>query len=181
MSNEDQGSIDTSKAELFDALGHPTRIKILEILSNSQLRFSDLKKALEIENSGLLQFHLGKLQGLVKNSPEGNYSLTDEGREALRVVAIKESAKPAPERKRDERMSNIGLVIAGFIFILMGIGAAMGAVSLGTYQFTTSSGSSAGSYLVYNPFYELLGIFFAGCGGGLLYFTGKERLKEAKK
>jgi hypothetical protein len=78
-------------------------------------------------------------------------------------------------------MNKTGLIIAGFYFIAMGIVSAMGSVSLGTYQITTSSVYGSGSYLVYNSFYVLLAIFFAGCGGGLLYLTGKESIKEGKK
>jgi hypothetical protein len=78
-------------------------------------------------------------------------------------------------------MNKTGLLIAGFYFILMGIVSAMGSVSLGIYQITTSSSFGSGSYLVYNSFYVLLAIFFACCGGGLLYLTGKESVKETKK
>lgn len=86
MSGENPSAdFNRDRAELFEALGHPTRIKILELLSGSPLGFSDMKKKLEVESSGLLQFHLGKLHGLVKIT-EGNYILTDEGKDALRVM-----------------------------------------------------------------------------------------------
>jgi DNA-binding transcriptional ArsR family regulator len=55
----------------FEALGHPTRLRILQALSESPLGFSDLKKKTGIESNGLLSFHLGKLDGLVKSSQEG--------------------------------------------------------------------------------------------------------------
>jgi len=74
------------RAELFEALGHPTRIRMLQCLADAPLGFSELKRVLDIESSGLLQFHVGKLNGLVKSTPEGNYALTDEGREALRSI-----------------------------------------------------------------------------------------------
>ncbi len=89
MSGEgDKDSFSRDRAELFEALGHPTRIKILKVLADSPRGFSDLKKALDIESGGLLQFHLGKLQdlGLVKDTPEMGYVLTDEGKEALRSI-----------------------------------------------------------------------------------------------
>ena len=96
MSGEDPDyGFSKDRAELFEALGHPTRIKILEQLANSPLSFSDLKKALNIESSGQLQFHLGKLQGLIKTA-DGNYSLTDEGKEALRIMAVNGPARTAP-------------------------------------------------------------------------------------
>jgi len=83
------------KGELFEALGHPTRIRILKLVQDSPTGFSDLKKALGIESSGLMQHHLRKLQGLVKVADRGNYALTDEGREALRVALAMEGDRPA--------------------------------------------------------------------------------------
>src|SRR5271165_657693 len=85
----DSGGEDTfnsSRAEVFEALGHPTRIKLLQVLSERPLPFSELKHAAGLDSNGLLAFHLGKLSGLVRLNQEGSYSLTDEGREALRIV-----------------------------------------------------------------------------------------------
>ncbi|MGI0079485.1 MAG: ArsR/SmtB family transcription factor [Nitrososphaerales archaeon] len=78
-----------SGADLFDLLGHPTRVKIIEILSERDQSFSEIKRKIGVESSGHLQFHLSKLElGLVKLAPDGkNYTLTDEGKEALRLVA----------------------------------------------------------------------------------------------
>ncbi|MGE3271788.1 MAG: ArsR/SmtB family transcription factor [Chloroflexota bacterium] len=39
------------KAELFKALGHPTRIRILEILRGGEASVSDLQASLEVEAS----------------------------------------------------------------------------------------------------------------------------------
>jgi len=82
----DSASFDKSRAELFDALGHPVRIRILQALEAGPLGFSELRRKVGLESSGHLQFHLGKLDGLVMISASGTYSLTDDGREALRVV-----------------------------------------------------------------------------------------------
>jgi len=77
---------DSSRAELFEALGHPTRIKILRALDGRPMSFSDLKRETAIDSSGHLQFHLGKLSGLIKTDTAGNYRLTDDGQEALHVA-----------------------------------------------------------------------------------------------
>ena len=72
---------------MFEALGHPTRIRILQTLEHKSAGFAELKKTVGIESSGHLTFHLSKLEGLLKVGGDGAYSLTDEGREALRVIA----------------------------------------------------------------------------------------------
>src|SRR5215472_6134006 len=77
---------DERRAEFFEALGHPTRIRILQFLAEGEQSFSELKRKLEIDSSGNLSFHLGKLASLVKTNSDGNYALTDDGKEAVRVV-----------------------------------------------------------------------------------------------
>jgi len=70
----------------FEAISHPLRIKILEILSKKPLRFSELKRELGIESSGKLDFHISKLGGLVEVNSEGKYALTREGYAALQAI-----------------------------------------------------------------------------------------------
>ncbi len=61
----------------------------------------------------------------------------------------------------------------GIFLILLSLGTAMGAVSLGTYQRTTTGGAVSGSYLVYNSFFEALSLLLALAGGYFLYESGK--------
>jgi hypothetical protein len=74
----DINRFNSSRAEVFEALGHPVRIKILESLKEGPLGFAELKRRAGLESSGTLQFHLAKLGDLVRAQPDGNYSLTDE-------------------------------------------------------------------------------------------------------
>ena len=115
---------DTREAELFEALGHPTRIGILQMLNERPLGFSELKKKLGIDSSGHLTFHLSKLAGLVKTDLEGKYCLTDSGREALRVTRIAGEALDISENKGDTRVPSfiimaMGFSIAGFVSLAL--------------------------------------------------------------
>jgi ArsR family transcriptional regulator len=49
------------KAELFRALGHPVRIRILELLSDGERTVGDLQHALDLDSSGTSQ-HLAALR-----------------------------------------------------------------------------------------------------------------------
>jgi DNA-binding transcriptional ArsR family regulator len=100
--DESSNIFDVTEAELFEALGHPTRITILELLNKEPMSFSALKNVLGIESSGHLSFHLGKLSRLVKTDADGRYGLTDLGREAVRVAkAVGEASSPTrPDRER---------------------------------------------------------------------------------
>jgi DNA-binding HxlR family transcriptional regulator len=98
---EDQSQVECDKqqAEIFDALGHPTRIQILKVLSEGSLGFADLKKKTAIESSGHLQHHLTKLNGLIKTDEYGKYCLSDEGKDALLTVQAVENASQKDETK----------------------------------------------------------------------------------
>jgi outer membrane protein assembly factor BamB/DNA-binding HxlR family transcriptional regulator len=97
---------DQRRAEVFDALSHPTRILILKALSEGALGFADIKKKLGIESSGHLQHHLNKLNGLIKTDEYGKYCLSDQGKDALLTVQTVENATQSgpkePEKKRHD-------------------------------------------------------------------------------
>jgi len=51
--------------ETFEAISHPVRIKILKVLAEKSLSFSELKRELGIKSSGKLDFHFKKLDNLI--------------------------------------------------------------------------------------------------------------------
>ncbi|HLT17834.1 MAG TPA: metalloregulator ArsR/SmtB family transcription factor [Thermomicrobiales bacterium] len=74
--------LQTYKAELFKALGHPTRIHILELLRNGEQTVSELQEQLEAEMPAVSQ-QLAVLRNrqIVESRKEGinnYYSVTDE-------------------------------------------------------------------------------------------------------
>jgi DNA-binding transcriptional ArsR family regulator len=69
------------KAEFFRVLGHPARVRILELLRDGDRSVGDLQEALGLDSSGTSQ-HLGALrrQGLLDSRREGTsvyYSVRD--------------------------------------------------------------------------------------------------------
>ncbi len=97
----DDGDEDRRRAEVFDSLGHPTRIMILKTLSEGPMGFADLKKKLGIESSGHLQHHLNKLGNLVKTDNYGKYILSDQGKDAfLSVETVEKVAQSGAEQKK---------------------------------------------------------------------------------
>jgi outer membrane protein assembly factor BamB/DNA-binding HxlR family transcriptional regulator len=91
---------DQRRAEIFDALGHPTRINILKTLNEETMGFADLKKKVGIDSSGHLQHHLNKLDGLIKTDENGKYCLSDQGKDALQSIQIVERATESTSKKR---------------------------------------------------------------------------------
>ncbi|MFX1275861.1 MAG: ArsR/SmtB family transcription factor [Promethearchaeota archaeon] len=76
------------QVELFEAISHPTRIKILKLLNDKELGFSELKRKLGLSSSGNLTHHLNKLLNLISNNPNGNYEISDMGKDALFMIEI---------------------------------------------------------------------------------------------
>jgi len=86
-------------AELFEAISHPVRIRIIKILEKQPTSFASLKRQLGIDSSGNLDFHLKKLGELVAVRADGLYGLTDAGREALQSIEPVETWVEMERRK----------------------------------------------------------------------------------
>ncbi|MCX5254788.1 metalloregulator ArsR/SmtB family transcription factor [Streptomyces canus] len=62
-----------AKAELFRMLGHPVRIRVLELLQDGPLAVRDLLAAIEVEPSGLSQqLAVLRRSGIVTSTREGS-------------------------------------------------------------------------------------------------------------
>ena len=100
---------DQQRAEVFDALSHPTRITILKALGEGALGFADLKKKTGIDSNGHLQHHLSKLGPLVKTDEYGKYCLSDQGKDALLTVQTVENVASADGGNNKSRLRIKGL------------------------------------------------------------------------
>jgi DNA-binding transcriptional ArsR family regulator len=88
------------RAEIFDVLSHPMRIRILKTLSQKPMSFSELKKETSIESSGHLDYHMNKLDGLIKSDENGRYILSDQGKDALFTMEkVEEYSKDAQKTR----------------------------------------------------------------------------------
>ena len=67
-----QQPIHVVKAEMFRVLGHPARVRILELLRDGERSVGELQAALGLDSSGTSQ-HLGVLrrQGILESRREG--------------------------------------------------------------------------------------------------------------
>jgi DNA-binding transcriptional ArsR family regulator len=89
------------KAELFKALGHPVRIRILELLRDGERSVSDLQAGLEVEMSSVSQqLSVLRARGLVTGRREGTmvyYSVVDQ-----RVYDLLDTARAMFQRQLSE-------------------------------------------------------------------------------
>ena len=71
--------------DVFDAISHEVRRKIITLLAEKPRTFSDLQRELGLE-SPALAFHLKKLNGLIAKDSQGYYGLTPLGMKAYDVI-----------------------------------------------------------------------------------------------
>jgi predicted transcriptional regulator len=68
---------------IFQALAHPMRRAILEIISsNPKISYTELITELQL-STGKLNYHLERLEGLIEKNAERHYVLTPLGKKAL--------------------------------------------------------------------------------------------------
>lgn len=73
-------------SEIFEAISHPQRVKILKALARSPLGFSELKRVINVKSSGALDFHLKKMESLVVHDRHGRYTLNMRGYAAVEAI-----------------------------------------------------------------------------------------------
>lgn len=116
--DESQTDFNETRAEIFEAISHPARIKILQALNEKPMGFAELGRAVGIEGGGHLGFHLRKLSSLVKMSPEGKYTLTGDGNEALwSVNALRKASSEAKSSQTSVRHRNWSKPILGTVLV----------------------------------------------------------------
>ncbi|MGD0638524.1 MAG: twin-arginine translocase subunit TatC [Nitrososphaerales archaeon] len=122
MADDNDSDFNEARAEVFEAIGHPTRIRILQALNERPLGFGELKKEVGIGSSGHLEFHLRKLAHLIRTDEAGSYTLTDDGREAIRLIRNVWSENPhgtASQEARNRVWTRAAL--AAFVVLLVAL------------------------------------------------------------
>ncbi|TFG34058.1 hypothetical protein EU527_05515 [Candidatus Thorarchaeota archaeon] len=117
-SHIENGNQGKTEASLFDEISHDARIRILFMIRDHELGFSELKQQLEIKSSGNLQHHLGKLGTLIYLNEEGLYSLTDNGKEA--IMAIRAVRRTLNQQKSDRIIVALILTFSSYVGFMNG-------------------------------------------------------------
>ena len=152
-----------NSAELFEAISHPTRIKILKILEKQPASFAFLKRQLNIESSGNLDYHLKKLSQLIAVREDGLYGLTDAGKEALLSI---ETIELWTEMERRKIKTHGKLPWEASLLVLLELGTTTVAILWFFSTFSTAifpivdyfAGSWISAILAFLGFASVLGI-----------------------
>ncbi|NHI93369.1 MAG: hydrogenase iron-sulfur subunit [Candidatus Lokiarchaeota archaeon] len=74
--------------DIYSILAHPLRRKILLLLEKEgYIPFSDILERIGTESTGHLNFHLKKLEGLIKKDKK-SYCLTNEGKKIIKLMNL---------------------------------------------------------------------------------------------
>jgi len=86
---------------IFKSLNHPIRRRILRMLQDNELAFSQILETLSMD-SGHLSYHLEGLGELVTRSPEGKYRLSSFGLAAVKLMSgVEEHHPPGVSKSRN--------------------------------------------------------------------------------
>jgi len=139
---------------IFTALKHPVRRQILLFLEQKgEASFTEIQNAVNINDTGLISYHLGELTLLVDQSARGRYRLSEIGQTSMVLFRKVEQEKQRTSTAvRKELGKAVGEII--FLFLIVGV-TLMAPLSIGIYVSvqnlyapTLSFGQMAGLYLV---------------------------------
>jgi DNA-binding transcriptional ArsR family regulator len=102
---------------MFSSLKHPIRRKILRILADKPLTFSEMLVLLDVSSSNLT-YHLESLGELVAKSDNGEYRLSTFGLASVNTMKIVEEAPPVQPKKRTVPLkwkTALGVLLIGII------------------------------------------------------------------
>lgn len=91
---------------IFASLKHPIRRKIMRMLANEHLAFSEILESLSID-SGHLSYHLENLGDLVTRSQDGKYGLSSIGIAAVKLMSGVEEHPSIPYHKESKTMLGV--------------------------------------------------------------------------
>lgn len=71
---------------IYSVLSHPIRRKIIELVSENDISFTELMQGLDFKETGKLTFHLRQMDRVLKKTSDGKYKLSTLGRVAYKVT-----------------------------------------------------------------------------------------------
>jgi predicted transcriptional regulator len=109
--------------EIFAALKHPVRRQILLFLEeHGEASFTQIQKAVGIDDTGLMSYHLKELTPLVEQSERGKYRLSEVGQagtELFQRVERERHRSSVTVRKEIDKYVNETIVKSVLLALLL--------------------------------------------------------------
>ena len=110
---------------IYSALKHPVRRRILRMLNENELTYTQMLKTLDID-TGHLNYYLESLGELAVKTDEGKYRLSEFGKAAVNLMTGIEETEPAPKERTKNRFSRrkitrLSQVLSIVTLVLIGV------------------------------------------------------------
>jgi len=108
---------------IFTSLKHPIRRRILRMLADKPLTFSEIQEQINID-SGHLSYHIENLGGLVMHNQNGDYNLSSIGVAAVRLMSGVEEHPSVYSNKKPKRpqvLSKVFSLVLATTLIVMSL------------------------------------------------------------
>ncbi len=120
-----QENADETYSVIYSALKHPVRRRILRMLKEEELTYTQILNKLGID-TGHLNYYLESLGELVAKTSEGKYRLSEFGKAAIKLMAgVEETdsaiAEPEKHRFSKRKLTRLTQVICIAALILSGV------------------------------------------------------------
>ena len=132
---------------IFTSLKHPVRRRILRMLADKPLTYSEILETLNID-SGHLSYHLESLGDLIMHSQDGKYLLSSIGIAAVRLMSGVEE-HPSLSSSQKPRMSEVMPKVFSLVLVMILIAAGIHFV---TYTTPTSTATLNQDWIYPTPF-----------------------------
>lgn len=107
--------------KIFNALKHPIRRQILLLLEDKgEVSFTEIQKAVEIDDTGLLSYHLKELTTLVEQSERGKYALSEIGRASMTLFRKVERERQSTTLSAHRELEKIAGEVV-FLILIVGV------------------------------------------------------------
>lgn len=156
---------------IFKALKHPVRRQILLFLEQKgEASFTDIQNVVNVNDTGLMSYHLGELTPLIEQTARGKYCLSEIGQTSVVLFRKVEHEKQRTNTAvRKELGKTMGEIV--FLFFIVGV-TLIAPLSIGIYASVQN---------VYAPtlsFGEIVGLYLVGFSGmifGTILFAFYDR------
>lgn len=124
---------------IFAALKHPVRRRILRMLSDEELTYTQILTELDLD-TGHLNYHLESLSELLAKTDDGKYRLSEFGRAALGLMdGVEEPKKGMRETEKSSRRRTIRLILIPVIALVVAGLILMNVSYVSTYAYTSTA------------------------------------------
>jgi hypothetical protein len=103
---------------MFSSLKHPARRKILRVLADKPLAFSEMLELLGISSSNLT-YHLENLGELLSKDENGVYRLSTFGQASVNTMKIVEEAPPVQTKKGNHAIRKLRIITGALLIGLI--------------------------------------------------------------